>query len=248
MGICHNNIGNIHLKNSRFFEAISSYQNAVQIIEDEKSLFRESFSHLTEKELFVNEHYRKLCKVSANRKFQLAETYFEKFCQEGEEGGGGVRMEEGGGRMEKGGNKVKKGWRKKEGEKMVAGEGRMVKEEGRMLETVGRVELGLGGQMVVKDGGRRSEGGKEEGGGRKIEGVGRIFDGQERMEGGIGILRKAIEGYEAAREMFGNLEGAYFTKIINITIKLSCVYLAMNDVAKVKMMYKFIYFISFIII
>ena len=217
MGICHNNIGNIHLKNSRFFEAISSYQNAVQIIEEEKFLFRESFSQKIEKELFINEHYRKLCKVSANRKFQLAEAYFEKFCQGGEEGGG--RMEERGWNMEE------EGGRAEGGGKMANGRGRLGEGGGRMTEGGKRMEGGEG----------RAEGGKDEG----------------KMNGGKSILRKAIEGYEAAREMFGNLEGAYFTKIINITIKLSCVYLAINDVTKVKIKYKFFrlnfYVISYIL-
>lgn len=126
---------------------------------------------------------------------------------------------------ERGWNMEEEGGRAEGGGKMANGRGRLGEGGGRMTEGGKRMEGGEG----------RAEGGKDEG----------------KMNGGKSILRKAIEGYEAAREMFGNLEGAYFTKIINITIKLSCVYLAINDVTKVKIKYKFFrlnfYVISYIL-
>lgn len=137
MGICYNNIGNIHLKNNRFHEAIESYSNAVQIIDEERNRIKEALDKkdLSGKEIFTNEQYRKFSKIWANRTFQLAEATFEK-CYHSQ-----------------------------------------------------------------------------------------FSDLNE--------LSNVIELYEAAKNMFLNFEGIFIAKVINITIKISVVYLAQNDIVQV---------------
>lgn len=81
MGICYNNIGNIHLKNARYHEAIDSYINAVNIIEEERSQLISQRKE-TEKEILFSEPYRKYTKIWANRLFQLAEAKLEKIIRE----------------------------------------------------------------------------------------------------------------------------------------------------------------------
>ena len=79
MGICHNNIGNIHLKNFRYNEAIESYIQAVSIINEERNVFLITNNRkASEKEIFVNERYRRYTKIWANRVFQLAEAKLEQ--------------------------------------------------------------------------------------------------------------------------------------------------------------------------
>lgn len=81
MGICYNNIGNIHLKSGRYHEAIDSYINAVNIIEEERSQLISQRKE-TEKEILFSEPYRKYTKIWANRLFQLAEAKLEKIIRE----------------------------------------------------------------------------------------------------------------------------------------------------------------------
>ena len=86
MGICYNNIGGIHLKSNRYLQAIESYSQAVTMIEKERSIILEQQtkknSQISEKEIYMNEHYCKYSKILANRVFQLAEAKLEKVLQE----------------------------------------------------------------------------------------------------------------------------------------------------------------------
>ena len=85
MGICHNNIGNIHLKSFRFSEAIDSYEQAVSIIDAERAQVlkkQPNTRKISNKEIYLNESYRKYTKIWANRLFQLAEAKLEKIFHE----------------------------------------------------------------------------------------------------------------------------------------------------------------------
>lgn len=81
MGICYNNIGNIHLKNSRYQEAIESYEEAVKKIEEERGKLIDQRKE-SEKEILFSEPYRKYTKIWANRLFQLSEAKLEKIVHE----------------------------------------------------------------------------------------------------------------------------------------------------------------------
>ena len=79
VGICYNNIGNIHLKNKRYIEAIDCYEKALEIIEDEiKDYMDQNKDNFSPRILLSDENFRKTMKTKADRACQLAKAMLQK--------------------------------------------------------------------------------------------------------------------------------------------------------------------------
>lgn len=74
MGVCYNNIGNIHIRNQRYEEAIVFYEESVRLINITLKEFNDSSDHsqFSERILLSDENYRQTIKMRADRVTQLA--------------------------------------------------------------------------------------------------------------------------------------------------------------------------------
>lgn len=79
VGICCNNIGNIHLKNKRFIEAIDCYKQALEIGENEiNEYINKNKDNFSPRILLSDENFRKSMKTRADRACQLAKAKLQK--------------------------------------------------------------------------------------------------------------------------------------------------------------------------
>lgn len=79
VGICCNNIGNIHLKNKRFIEAVDCYKQALEIGEKEiNEYINKNKDNFSPRILLSDENFRKSMKTRADRACQLAKAKLQK--------------------------------------------------------------------------------------------------------------------------------------------------------------------------
>lgn len=80
VGICSNNIGNIHLKNKRYIEAIERYEISLEIINSEiNEYMNQNQDNFSPRIMLSDENFRKTIKSRADRASQLAKAMLRKF-------------------------------------------------------------------------------------------------------------------------------------------------------------------------